>query len=134
MLGYFLTPLPTVRSVPVCGSYCDRWFDACKDDRTCTSDWLTSYLQALDEGMNTCPVGSECMTFAELFGNGKGFCDNIWGDAYFYSQNEDNCTVMDFDPDMPNPNFRLSFGSQGNEVKASIGIMAFAMVQLYFMM
>ena len=27
--------LPAIVDVPVCASYCDAWFDACKDDRTC---------------------------------------------------------------------------------------------------
>ena len=26
--------------VPICGKYCDEWFEACKDDKTCTRDWL----------------------------------------------------------------------------------------------
>ena len=133
MLGYF-QPDEDVLNVPVCGSYCDRWFQACRDDSTCVSDWLTSFIQALTEGINTCLVGSECTTFAEWFGSGRGLCTTIWRDAYFYSEDESNCTVMVFDPDQPNPNFQLSFGSKGKVVQASIGILALALLHLYAMM
>ena len=30
--------------VPICGKYCDEWFEACKDDKTCTRDWLEGKL------------------------------------------------------------------------------------------
>ena len=30
--------------VPICGKYCDDWFEACKDDKTCTRDWLEGKL------------------------------------------------------------------------------------------
>ena len=30
--------------VPICGKYCDDWFEACKDDKTCTKDWLEGKL------------------------------------------------------------------------------------------
>ena len=31
-------------AVPICGKYCDEWFEACKDDKTCTRDWLEGKL------------------------------------------------------------------------------------------
>ena len=30
--------------VPICGKYCDEWFEACKEDKTCTRDWLEGKL------------------------------------------------------------------------------------------
>ena len=35
------------------------------------------------------------------------------GGHLFYSEDEDNCTVMAFDSNMPNPNFGLSLGAAG---------------------
>ncbi len=45
MLGYFQSKsqetfpgIPAIVSTPVCASYCENWFNACKDDRTCVYD------------------------------------------------------------------------------------------------
>ena len=33
----------------------------------------------------------------------------MWGNAFFYSEDETNCTVMAFDGSGPNPNYQLRF-------------------------
>ena len=116
MLWYFRIPSTSgyISSAPVCASYCDRWFDACKDDLTCVEDWLADFDYTLD-GANACPANSSCVTFREMYGNGEGLCNRMWGSAFFYSQDEDNCTVMAFNG--TNPNYRLSFpGSSASHV------------------
>jgi hypothetical protein len=111
MLGYFQIGMSGyIQNVPVCASYCDDWFEACKNDLTCVEDWLADFDYALD-GNNSCPVNSTCVTFEEMYGNAEGLCNRMWGQAFFYSTNTDNCTVMAFDNTMPNPNYRLSFPS-----------------------
>ena len=45
MLGYFRAD-PNIQSVPVCADYCDRWFEACKDDFTCYDNWEEAYNEA----------------------------------------------------------------------------------------
>ena len=87
---------------------------------TCVDDWEMSLDQAVAEGANTCPPDQQCMTFEQLFSDGRGLCNRLWGDSFVYSEDEDNCTVMAFDPDQPNPNFQLSFESAGSRVEASI--------------
>ena len=124
MLGYFSDNSPAVRNVPVCASYCDSWFEACRNDLTCVDDLEKSTQQAFAEGANTCPPDRQCMTFEEVFSDGRGLCNRLWGDSYDYSEDEDNCTVMVFNADEPNPNFQLSIESAGCQVESSIIIMA----------
>ena len=113
MLGYFqISTTGYIQNVPVCASYCDAWFEACKNDLTCVEDWLADFDYALD-GVNSCPANSTCLTFEQMYGNAEGLCNRMWGEAFVYSTDTDNCTVMAFDNTMPNPNYRLSFPSTG---------------------
>ena len=116
MLGYFQIGMTGyIQNVPVCSSYCDAWFDACKDDLTCVENWLEDFDFA-QNGNNSCPVNSTCVTFREMYGNGEGLCNRMWGSAFFYSNDTDNCTVMVFDNSMDNPNYQLSFLQTGGAV------------------
>ena len=110
MLGYFESVPGSgyISGVPVCASYCDSWFEACKDDLTCVEDWLDDFDYAVN-GNNSCPVNSTCTTFRGRYGDAKGLCNKMWGSAFVYSTDEQNCTVMKFDPGNGNPNFRLTF-------------------------
>ena len=106
MLGYFeIANSPgNVTDVPVCADYCDAWFDACRYDNTCAENWLDQYIFQLNP---TCPNDdAPCVTFEEMFGNGEGLCNRMFGPAFIY-ETSDNCTVMAFDPDEENPNFEL---------------------------
>ena len=114
MLGRFLIMTDTnVQRVPVCADYCDSWFEACKDDFTCYDNWEEAYNNA--SGMpNSCPEDSQCLKFSEVFADGRGLCNRMWGTSYSYSTDMDNCTVMAFDNTMPNPNYRLTFPRSGS--------------------
>ena len=138
ILGHFESPgteetEASVDLVPVCASYCNSWFDACRNDMTCTDNWWDLLLQADAGGPNNCNQ-SECRTFEEIFRNGRGLCNMIWDTGYIYSEQEDNCTVFTFDAGMPNPNSRLSFPVSDEAEKelssAIIIIGALAMVLL----
>ena len=109
MLGRFKNvTINDIENVPVCADYCDDWFDACQNDSTCVENWLDE-LDFAPDMSNSCPNGSICHTFREVYGNGEGFCNRMWGNAYSYSTNRDNCTVMGFDNSIPNPSFKLTF-------------------------
>ena len=112
MLGYFqIGTSGYIRDVPVCASYCDDWFEACKNDLTCVENWLHDFTKDAN-GTNVCPMNSTgpgCITFREMYGSGEGLCNKMWGKAFYYSIDTDNCTVMAFDGGMVNPNIRLSF-------------------------
>ena len=112
MLGHFLSG-PNIQTMPVCAHYCDSWFEACKDDFTCFDNLEEAYLNA--DGMpNNCSMDSECRKFSDIFVNSRGLCNRLWGPAYVYSADVDNCIVMVFDSSMPNPNFKLTFPSSGS--------------------
>lgn len=114
MLGYFQIGITGyIQHVPVCASYCERWFTACRNDLTCVNDWLADFDFA-EDGVNNCPNNSQCLTFEDRYGDARGLCNRMWGNAFFYSEDEENCTVMAFDGTMANPNLQLSFPTDGS--------------------
>ncbi|CAG0921075.1 unnamed protein product, partial [Notodromas monacha] len=60
--------------VPLCAGDCKAWFHACGEDLTCAKDWFKDF--DWDSGKNVCPANSDCITFKEMFGNAKTFCES----------------------------------------------------------
>ena len=132
MLGYFqINATGYIQGVPVCADYCDAWFEACKDDSTCVVDWLADFNYE-ENGNNTCPENATCRTFSEVYGNGEGLCNTMWGSAFVYSTDRDNCTVMAFDNTMGNPNNQLSFPRSGSVTLTTILSSMSAMLAVFF--
>ena len=127
MKGHFVTQLPIYEfeNIPVCSDYCDAWFDACKDDLTCVEDWIADF--DFTENVNKCPAEHTCRNFTEVYGNGEGLCNRMWGATFFYSTDKNNCTVMTFNSSMPNPNFQLTFPKSGG-VRSSNSMVNSALV------
>ena len=125
MLGYFqIGTSGYIRNVPVCASYCDAWFEACRNDLTCVEDWLEDFDSTI-HGANICPTNSPCVTFEQMYGNAEGLCNKMWGEAFIYSTDTDNCTVMVFNNTMRNPNYQLSFpGTSGGQSTVKIALTA----------
>jgi folate receptor len=120
MLRYFQIGADgNIQNVPICAEYCDAWFDACQDDFTCFENWLEEYDPSL--GITTCPASFTCRTFRDVYRDGRGLCDTIWGTVYAYSADADNCTVMAFNNTLPNPNYDLTFPRSGNLSKLNLG-------------
>ncbi|XP_031574682.1 riboflavin-binding protein-like [Actinia tenebrosa] len=89
-----------VREVPICSNTCDQWFEACKNDKTYSDNWLEEYfLHHNDKG----PIKPDrpCRTFAEVFKNGEGLCNQIYGQCFKYERSS-NCMVFDFKGENPN--------------------------------
>ena len=121
MLGHFqIGNTGYIQNVPVCADYCDAWFEACRNDLTCVDNWLEDFDFAID-GVNTCPANSQCVTFEQMYGDARGLCNRMWGEAFFYSTDVDNCAVMVFNNTMPNPNYRLSLPVSGSQSMVKIG-------------
>jgi len=101
-------PSITFTGVPICSTYCDAWFEACKDDYTCGTEWLYDFVPVYDgEGdieYYKCAPDSQCQTFGDIFENAQGLCDVLWGGAFYYSEDLGNCVVWDFGLTMGNPN------------------------------
>ena len=133
MLRYFQSGSDDVRNVPICMDYCDAWFDACKDDLTCFENWLEEY--EASSTLTNCSAPYTCRTFREVYRDGKGLCDRLWGTSYAYSTDADNCTVMAFDNSMPNPNFKLTFPRSGGLSKLMLGsALIYALALLIFLL
>ena len=116
MLRYFQPGSgENIRDVPVCKDYCDAWFDACQDDLTCFENWLENF--DFFSTNTACSAPHKCHPFRDVYENGKGICDRLWGIAFTYSTDADNCTVMAFNNSTPNPNFKLTFPRSGGLTK-----------------
>ena len=85
-MGYFQDPAYTglgyLLNVPVCQLYCDNWFDACRDDYTCVSNWNNFNVSTNANGIETytCPYGTDhsCQTYGQIYQNGAG-AQGRWG-------------------------------------------------------
>lgn len=92
---------PFLQGVPICGNFCDEWFDACRFELTCATDWLDfefefdldGFLFDATTGQITCSEQSECLTFEERYGNGEGLCNSMWASSFTYSD-QDECLVF----------------------------------------
>ncbi|PFX29839.1 riboflavin-binding protein-like isoform X2 [Stylophora pistillata] len=94
-----------VKGVPICADYCDKWFDACKNDMTCAEDWLEDF--NFTSSQYSCRSNSQCRKFSELYKDGKGLCNKMWGQSFTYEKS-DNCMVMWFAGKNPNEKVKLS--------------------------
>lgn len=118
---------------PVCSGYCDAWFDACKDDMTCAKNWLTDF--ELKNWTNSCKNTSKCETFAEVYEDGRGLCQGMWGESFKYTQLGSPCLQMNFSgPRNPNNQVVIKiFGSGATSPSRHIlAIAVFVVASLLF--
>ena len=97
------------------------------NDTTCVEDWLADF-HFEEDGTNRCPANSTCVTFQQMYGDGRGLCNRMWGRAFFYETNRDNCTVMRFNSTQPNPNSLLTFPSGTLTVQVTGALLLFLVV------
>lgn len=89
----------SLNRVPLCAGYCDSWFNACADDLSCVQNWAfgeyaTSYQKnknGVNVTINECPANSTCKTFKDLYTNGEGLCNILWGGSFNYTKNTELC-------------------------------------------
>jgi len=81
-----------ISSVPICQMFCDNWYEACKKDLTCVSNWLTDW-EIDEKGENHCK--NECIPYSEMYANGTDICENMWGDSLKISDSSCLCLEMD---------------------------------------
>jgi folate receptor len=106
--NYAAQGTPAFAPIRVCGSYCDAWFAACKNELTCSSDWL-NWVQDPAQGYvcNATAVGAPmqpCRTFGETFVNAQGLCGlnptqpggikGLWAQIYTYAADNTNWCVL----------------------------------------
>ncbi|XP_068711228.1 riboflavin-binding protein-like isoform X2 [Montipora foliosa] len=108
--------------VPICSSYCDEWFEACKDDMTCAQDWINGF--NFSSNVYSCPTNSRCRTFSEVYKDGKGLCNTMWANSFHYETSK-NCMVMKFSGDA-NPNDRVTSASNLSKFGYRISLLVIA--------
>ncbi|KAL9985161.1 hypothetical protein ACROYT_G007531 [Oculina patagonica] len=105
-----------LQGVPICADYCDNWFDACKDDFTCAEDWINDFNYT--SSVYSCPKASKCRNFSEIYTDGKGLCEKMWGNSFIYEKS-DNCMVMWFNGTNPNGDVKPKPTSAPNPTSAA---------------
>lgn len=99
-----------IKKAPICASFCDEWYDACRDDLTCGRNWLTDFNVSAD-GVNTCK--QPCRNFSAYFTNGKDLCEGKWGQTFVYKENDVDCLKMNITS--PNQNDEVVKKRLGNK-------------------
>ncbi|XP_053232413.1 retbindin [Podarcis raffonei] len=79
-----------VLAVPLCQSFCDQWYDACKEDLTCARNWLTDWHWG-PEGNN---CSQDCLSYGQMYKNGKELCETIWDDSFVASTDPCECLTL----------------------------------------
>jgi len=114
---------------PICASFCNDWFDACKDDLTCAKNWLTDFNTTRPGDANTCI--NPCRNFSTYYSGGKELCENMWGSSFEYK--ETDCLQLNFTS--PNPNDQLVeklFGDVKSRACACTASFVFAIIHVLF--
>lgn len=99
-----------IKKAPICASFCDEWYDACRYDLTCGRNWLTDFNFSAD-GVNTCK--QPCRNFSAYFTNGKDLCEGKWGQTFVYKENDVDCLKMNITS--PNQNDEVVKKRLGNK-------------------
>lgn len=94
-------------NAPVCSSYCDEWYEACKDQPTCAKNWVFDFNETPD-GHNLCK--RNCTTFKEFYANGKELCEIMWHKSFKYvneTENKGRCLHFRYDNRFKSPNIEV---------------------------
>lgn len=81
-------------NVPLCASDCDAWFEACKDDYTCSDNWGNIKSWNWTKTGNECK--KPCKTFKEYYGDPIKFCNKLFNYSFKYTSGKpgEDCMVM----------------------------------------
>ncbi|XP_028401832.1 folate receptor beta-like [Dendronephthya gigantea] len=84
-----------IMNVPLCSDDCDGWFEACKDDSTCSDNWGETWMWS-KEG-NQCKL--KCKRFKDYFKDPVTFCNKIFNYSFVYTSGEHGKDCMTLWPD-----------------------------------
>ena len=92
--------------VPLCASDCDEWFDACKDDLTCSNNWGNYKTWNWTTGM--CKM--KCKSFKEYFGGPENFCNTLFNYSFKYTKGTpgEDCLLLWPDGSRSDANTRVA--------------------------
>jgi len=91
--------------MPVKASYCNAWYDACKDDMVCTGpnrrhSETKACMARNAENKNT----AACQKYSDVYTGGKDMCETMWGKSFVYESEETKAYTMTFPEGTVNPN------------------------------
>uniref|UniRef100_A0A8C4QW24 Folate receptor n=1 Tax=Eptatretus burgeri TaxID=7764 RepID=A0A8C4QW24_EPTBU len=90
--------------VPLCKDDCQQWWDDCRLDYTCKSNWHKGWNWTT--GTNQCPKNTHCLRIDRVFHTAKDLCENIWSNSFKFTDHDNTsgrCIRMWFDSGK-NPN------------------------------
>ena len=101
--------------MPVKASYCDAWYDACKDEYFAWgaggSYWdipkFTADSYKGTGAAKTKTAYTSCSKFSDTYKNGTMVAEVMWGGAFTYEKDESKAYVMTFPDGTANPNNAL---------------------------
>jgi len=118
--------------VPLCASDCDVWFNACRDDYTCTDNWMLNF--RWKDGKNLCPSESTCRKFSDIYRSSAEFCEKVWDYSWKYTPDTMPCMRIWFNGTVGNPNEQVArlrveeleaSWSSGARISGSLGFVLF---------
>ncbi|XP_043941869.1 riboflavin-binding protein-like [Protopterus annectens] len=91
--AHWMSPNSTMSllSVPLCNSFCEDWFEACKEDFTCTRNWLQDW-DWNTNNENVCK--GNCIPYKEMYANATDLCENMWGPSFEVGSSTCRCLQM----------------------------------------
>ncbi|XP_037631492.1 folate receptor isoform X1 [Sebastes umbrosus] len=72
-----------ILDVPLCKEDCHDWWEDCKNDFTCKTNWHKGW--DWSSGVNKCPADSKCRKWTEVYPTPKSMCEQIWSNSYLYT-------------------------------------------------
>lgn len=87
-------------NAPLCESQCNSWWEDCKNDFTCWAIWAKGFNYTT--GINTCPTGTTCRPFQEVWTNATTFCSEVWNYSWKVVPDSEPCLSINFTGKNPN--------------------------------
>ncbi|CAM1313449.1 FOLR1 (predicted) [Pycnogonum litorale] len=92
--------------VPLCMSDCVSWWNACRDDYTCTNNWARNF--KWKNMVNVCPYNAVCQKFSKIYSNAADFCETVWDGSWKVVSDDKTCMRIWFNSTLGNPNDRVA--------------------------
>ncbi|CAH1791985.1 unnamed protein product, partial [Owenia fusiformis] len=87
----------SLRRLPICQSTCERWYNACQKEYTCSNDWFLGLNISTQDGQMKCLDESKCDKYDKHFDSANSFCEQIWDDAYKVVSDDEPCMQFTYD-------------------------------------
>lgn len=93
-------------NVPLCASDCDAWFEACKDDYTCSDNWGDMKTWNWTKTGNECK--KPCRTFKDYYNDPVTFCNRLFNYSFKYTSGEPGKDCLEMWPSSVSKNAQVA--------------------------